>query len=114
MTEKELRTRFEDLTLDPATFSHAEHVRVAWTYLMEMPLADVLRIFPENLRRFAAAAGAPGKYDAAMTVGWLTVIAERIDQCKECLSWGRYIESNPELLERGVVEASWVSRTTSK
>jgi hypothetical protein len=100
MTEQELRARFENLTLDPASFSHAEHVRLAWTYLSEVPLAEVLKMFPQNLRRFATAAGAPQKYDDRMTHLYLETIAMRIERCGERTSWSRFIEANPDLLRR--------------
>lgn len=100
MTEKELRHRFETLTLPPEAFPHQEHVRVAWTYLCEFPLLDVLRIFPENLRRFAEAAGKPGLYHETITWMYLMIIAERIAISGERESWTRFIDANRDLLSK--------------
>jgi hypothetical protein len=104
VTEKELRTRFENLTLAPQDFPHREHVRLAWTYLCDDPLLDVLRIFPENLRRFAESAGKPGLYHETVTWAYLMIIAERIDRCGERVSWQRFIEMNPDLLGKELLE----------
>jgi hypothetical protein len=100
MTEKELRDRFEDLTLPPETFSHHEHVRLAWTYLCDLPLIDALRAFPANLKRFAASIGKPDVYHETVTWTWLMVIADRIERCGERRSWSRFLAANDDLLTK--------------
>src|SRR5690349_18315864 len=51
-----LRTRLEDLSLPPSSFSHREHLRVAWSYLAEgddFGLAAAR--FRDTLRRYTVA-----------------------------------------------------------
>ena len=100
ITESELRARFEDLTLPGDAFTHREHVRLAWTYLCAYPLLDVLRIFPENLKRFATSLGAPGLYHETITWAYLMLIAERIELSGERDSWERFIARNEDLLAK--------------
>jgi len=76
---------FEGCTL--AEFHHADHVRVAWLYL---------RRFITALQRFAAANGAPQKYDDALTCRYLASIAERM---RGEASWEEFAAANPELLK---------------
>lgn len=111
MTENDLRTRFETLTLTPDEFPHREHLRLAWTYLREMPLVDVLRVFPENLRRFAASLGKAGLYHETITWMYLLILAERIEICGERASWPRFLEANPDLFDRDLL-GRWYDEAT--
>ena len=97
MTESELRRRFEDLTLAPSDFSHRDHVRLAWHYLGEFPLLDVLRIFPGNLKRFANSIGATNLYHETVTWAFLVIIHERIRRSGRCDSFERFADANEEL-----------------
>ena len=110
MTEKELRARFEDLTLDPQLLSHREHVRLAWTYLRDHPLIDVLRIFPENLRRFAMSIGKPGLYHETITWAYLVIVAERMARGVG-QSWSEFAAVNADLFVRGFLTRYYDSET---
>jgi hypothetical protein len=111
LTENELRHRFESLTLTPDAFPHREHVRLAWTYLCERPLIDVLRVFPENLKRFAASVGAAGIYHETVTWAFLMIIADRIERSGERASWTRFIEANADLLTKGFLAQYYDAET---
>lgn len=103
MTDSELRSRFESLSLPPGEFSHREHVRVAWIYLRELPLLEALRVFPENLRRFAVAAGVPGLYHETITWAFLIVINERIAR-SGAEDFDGFAAANGDLFERGFLQ----------
>lgn len=111
MTEKELRARFEDLTLRPEELTHEEHVRLAWIYLCELPLLDVLRIFPENLRRYAAAIGKHDLYHETISWMYLMIIAERIAVTGERSSWRGFLDANRDLLARDLL-LRWYDEAT--
>ena len=99
MTASELRARFEDLTLPAGDFHHEQHVQLAWTYLRELPLLDVLRVFPENLRRFATSLGAAGKYNETVTWAFLLLVAGRMAS-GNAESWPAFAAANPDLLSK--------------
>jgi hypothetical protein len=84
VTDDELLAGFEACTL--AEFHHADHVRVAWLYL---------RRFAVALQRFAAANGAPQKYDDALTCRYLALIA---GQMRGETSFDDFAAANPDLL----------------
>jgi hypothetical protein len=84
VTDDELLAGFEACTL--AEFHHADHVRVAWLYM---------RQFVAGLQRFAAANGAPQKYDDALTCRYLALIASRM---RGESSFDDFAASNPDLL----------------
>ena len=74
MTPAELTARFE--RTDLAVFTHADHVRVACTYLDRVPEDLALTRLVGGLARFAAAKGEPGKFHYTRTRAWLTLIAD--------------------------------------
>jgi hypothetical protein len=110
MTESELRRRFEDLTLPAEAFSHREHVRLAWVYLREHSLLEVLRLFPENLKRFAASIGAAAVYHETVTWAFLVVIDERMDGMRE-IPFDDFIAANADLLEKPVLQHHYDEET---
>ena len=109
LTEQELRARFEDLTLDPDALSHVEHVRLAWTYLRDHPLLDVLTIFPRNLKRYASSIGASSIYNETVTWAFLMVIAERMSDSAE--TWDVFARHNQDLLSPKFLERYYDAET---
>lgn len=95
MTDRELVERFEACTLEE--FHHADHVRVAWIMLREMPLDDALARFITSLKRFAAAGGAPQKYDEALTRRYILLIHQRMT-AGNGMAWEEFAGANPDLL----------------
>jgi len=93
MTDAELLARFEDCTLEP--FHHLEHVRVAWIILRGRPLPEASAHFIASLQRFAAAAGAPQKYDEALTRRYLDLIHGRMQPAQQ---WEEFAAANADLL----------------
>ncbi len=93
MTDDELLSGFEACALE--SFHHADHVRVAWIILRREPFAAALDHFVVSLKRFATAAGAPQKYDDALTRGYMGLIAERMNGER---SWEEFAEANADLL----------------
>jgi len=93
VTDAELLAGFEACTLE--SFHHADHVRVAWIILRRKPLPAALEHFIASLKRFATAAGAPQKYDDALTRRYMARIAERMNGEA---SWDEFATANPDLL----------------
>ena len=94
----DLVTRFEDCTLPPAEFHHADHVRVVWEYLRAEPLlVDALHRFATNLRRFATHHGKPRLYHETITWAYLALIHERMLHDPQA-DWRTFAETNSDLL----------------
>ena len=81
-------------------FHHASHLHVAWVYLTESSsVQQAARKMRNTLRRFAAAAGKPGKYHETITLFWVHLLsrahasgrAERLEDI---------VHANPQLLEK--------------
>lgn len=97
MTDDEFAAAFEDLSLPPAAFRHADHVRLAWIYLTRMPLPEAMRRYADRLRAFAAHLGKPGLYHETVTYGFLMVINERVADAPAGENWLGFRARNPDL-----------------
>jgi len=79
-------------------FHHADHVRVAWTYLGRLPLLAAAETFIANLKRFAAAQGKPERYHETISLAYLLLIHDRIVTRGGGATWDDFAEANPDLL----------------
>ena len=97
----------------PGDFHHADHVRVAYAYVSELPLLEAIASFTSALRRFAAAKGKPNLYHETITWSYLLLIRERIARAGRLQSWEEFAEQNPDLLVwKGGILDRYYSETT--
>ena len=66
---------FESCTLSGDAFRHYDHLRLAWIYLGDRPLADATERMVASIRRFAQHHGAAAKYHDTMTRLWMRLVA---------------------------------------
>jgi hypothetical protein len=76
MSDDELMRSFEDLSLDPAQFSHRRHLQVAWAYLQRDGFPEGAVNFRGRLRAYVEAAGAAAKYHETITWAYLFLLNE--------------------------------------
>ena len=98
LTDRELLEQFEQATLPPECFHHAEHVRVAFLYLSRLPVLEALQAFCTALRRFAAAHGKLNRYNETVTWAYIFLIRERLARTGKTLSWEEFAQDNADLL----------------
>lgn len=67
MTDQEFIRAFEACTLPAERFDHQGHLRLAWLYLRDFPLAVAEQKTAEGIRRYATSLGAADKYHATVT-----------------------------------------------
>ena len=115
ITNRELIAEFEE-SRAPGGFHHADHVRVAFAYVSELPLLEALARFPAALQRFALAKGKPHLYHQTITWAYLMLIHERLARAgfgrpgpierNSVPSWEEFSEHNPDLLiwKGGILE----------
>lgn len=104
MTDDELVSGFEDGGLPPGRFGHREHLRLAWCYLTRFGREETERRLLTGLRAFAARAGKPDKFDAALTSAWVSALADASVQL-ESPTFDALIAARPELLDSAAVRA---------
>jgi hypothetical protein len=82
----------------PGTFHHADHVRVAFAYVSELPLLDAMANFSAALKRFALSKGKPNLYHETITWAYLLLIRERIARAGRAQTWEEFAARNSDLL----------------
>src|ERR1035441_2808103 len=94
----------------PGDFHHADHVRIAFAYVVEFPLPEAIARFSAALQRFALSRGKPRLYHQTITWAYLLLTRERIARAgslpASIQSWEEFSEHNPDLLawRGGVLE----------
>ena len=84
-------------------FGHREHLELAWTYLHRYSIDEAAEVMVLAIRRIARRHGAEDKYHETMTRAWLHFVAVH-SQRWGAESFDEFIERNPDLLDRSLVE----------
>ncbi len=98
LPEDRLIEEFEDLTLDPHAFQHADHVRLGFAYLCRFDLVATMARYRAGLRAFTTLHGQPDKYHETVTCGLLVLIHERMSRREEGWTWEEFARENRDLL----------------
>ena len=99
---------FDAGRLDPAEFSHAEHIRMGWLYLVNFGETEGANRFREALRRFTRSIGAEGKYHETITCFFLDEIGKRLDGN----DWLAFKAANPDLFDgKTLLDRHYASET---
>ena len=93
----ELADALERGTLDPASFGHAEHVAAAFELLGRYPFLHAVTKYADGVRALTAMAGAPDKFNLTMTLGFMSLIAER-RAAAEYATFEAFARGNADLL----------------
>ncbi|WP_416898883.1 MAG: hypothetical protein ACMVY4_03895 [Minwuia sp.] len=91
---------FETRRMHNCDFGHAAHVAVAWAMLNRHDFTDAVAHFGAGIRHLAAAGGAPEKYNATITVVFLSLIAERMQPGED---FEAFVAANPDLMTKDAV-----------
>lgn len=96
MTDEEFLAAVNDGALDGG-FTHAAHVRTAWVLLGRQGLGRGGQAMVDLIDGMARSAGAPDKFHATITWGFVLLVHERMADGHG--SWDAFISANPDLLE---------------
>ena len=99
---EDLARSFQAGEVDAASFRHRDHVAVAYEMLRTHEFMDVTASYTKTIRSIAAKAGVPEKFNATITVAFLSLIAERMSttphaDCED------FIARNPDLLSKDLL-----------
>lgn len=94
--------RFEAGEIDPAAFTHRDHVRMGFELARRAPFTEAADRFARALRAMTIRAGAPEKYHDTITVAFMALIAERLGGADE--DFEAFAAANPDLFDRGVLK----------
>jgi hypothetical protein len=97
----EMLERFENCSLAEDELSHAGHVKLAFLYLRNYEVIEVLQRFPAALIRYAAAKGKSGLYHETITWAFVLLIHERIARMGRPATWEDFARGNEDLVRGG-------------
>ena len=100
---QELARSFEARSLDAAAFSHRDHVGVAYEMLRSYDFMEASARYAEGLRFLAMSAGVPDKFNATITLAFLSLIAERM-RTTEHTDYDGFISQNRDLLSTDILQ----------
>ncbi len=103
----EMTKEFKSLELNPAEFSHVDHVGVAYEILKNHEFLEAVGIYSTCIREIATRAGATRKFNVTITLVFLSLIAERID-VTDHQNFEEFLERNNDLLN-GDLMSRWYS-----
>ncbi len=102
-----LARSFEIGELDPAAFKHTDHVAVAYEMLGAYEFLEACNKYASSISALAERAGAPKKFNATITLAFLSLIAERMAS-GEYKNYEEFIAQNQDLRSKNVLER-WYS-----
>lgn len=103
----ELARSFEERDIDAGAFRHCDHVGVAYEMLRNYDFVDAAARYAGSIKSMAQKAGVPEKFNATITLAFLSLIAERMGTTRHS-NFDDFIAGNPDLLSKDVLE-KWYS-----
>lgn len=97
--DQQFITCFEALTLDPSTFDHKAHLRLALLCIMQDGLEPAVERVGRGIRAFAEHAGAQDKYHQTITEALMRVMGLRLAR-QPVADWQSFLASNPDLVNQ--------------
>jgi hypothetical protein len=84
LNHEDLYLALRDDQLDPESFDHESHIRLAWYYLTRWPYEEAHERFNHDFFQFIVAAGTESKYHKTITDALLQLISSHLndEQCR--------------------------------
>jgi len=92
-----------DGNLDNTSFRHINHIGVAFEALKREGFFDALATVANGIIQAANQAGAPEKFNATITMAFMSEIAERMEVA-EYADADAFIAANPDLISGGILK----------
>lgn len=106
LSDAEFIRAFEELRISNTAFHHRDHVRLAWGYLGQFPLATASEKMAESIQHFAMHhAGNLDKYHETVTRGWMLLVQAAILEKGRGLEFDDFVRSSPQLLDLKALNA---------
>jgi hypothetical protein len=99
-TDGEFLAALEACTLPASAFRHADHLRAAYLYLRVGSFADAVARMTTALRRYAASQGKPERYHETITVAYLALVNQHLQERGDAGGWEGFLRDNPDLFDK--------------
>ncbi len=123
-TAERLYQQLTQGSLDPESFKHANHIRLAWYYLNTWGEAEAIKRFTHDLQAYTQLVGAQSKYHHTISIALLRLMASHFPSLKNPQDWDAFkTDAQPlftdaqkllqrfystETLNSATARASWV------
>jgi len=104
LQDDEFIVAFENCHLEPGSFHHADHVRLAWLYVSRFGAQKAETCLLAGIRKMATNAGVPAKFLYTATVAWVRLVAAARKNAPPDQPFAAWIAAHPELLARDLLE----------
>lgn len=94
--------RFVHGDMNATTFTHSEHVRMAFEMLRRHEFAEAALRYSSALRVMATRAGKPQAFHQTITIAFLSLIAERIESGRYA-NFDSFVCANADLLDKSAL-----------
>lgn len=109
-TDQAYLKSFLNLTLDPTTFHHKQHLQIAYTLLVNHPASEAMDILRQGLQRLLSHIGAPAdKYHETITRAWLLIVKHAMATSQYCDSFDTFINGHAGLLDTMLLHSHYSS-----
>ena len=95
--------RFVRGEIDTSAFPHREHVRMAFEMLRRHDFAETVLHYSRALRAMTARAGKPQAFNQTVTIAFLSLVAERIQESGGAADFDALVRAHPELLDKAAL-----------
>lgn len=95
--DKQFLARFEALTLEPGSFDHTAHLRLAFLCITQNGLEPAVTRVGRGIRAFAENLGARDKYHQTITEALVRLIGLRLTR-QPASNWQTFLEQNSDLV----------------
>ena len=97
LSDYELETKIQDLTLDPSLFNHEEHLRLAWIHISKYGLEKAETNVTQQLRNFVTSLDSAEKYNETLTIAAIRIVHLFMQFTSEN-TFENLIQTHPKLL----------------
>ena len=98
-TDEALVEEFESCRLPTAQFHHADHIRLAWVLLGQLPEAAATERIAQDIRRYAAHNNIPHLYHQTITLAWMRLVAAALRTTPNGTDFPAFAARHPELFD---------------
>ena len=111
MEDNEFLRRFHESNLPGEEFRHRGHLRLAWLVLSRHRRDEAESIVAREIRQFAVANGASGRYHDTLTRFWVRLVGHAMENAKDAGSIDELLARFPFLLDKSLPYRHWRGET---
>jgi hypothetical protein len=114
MDDHDFLSLFHDANLRSEEFRHRGLLRLAWLILSRHRREVAESIVAREIRRFAAASGAPNRYHDTLTRFWVRLVGHAMEKATEAGSIDDLLARFPFLLNKSLPYRHWRAETSTR